>query len=972
MNLAERKINRLIRRVSYILVSLIILGFLFAASDYQQLNQDEEIWDSVRDTTFLNPGKYIFTAEPSTWVTSVLEGMTLEQKIGQLVVPQAYGKDFAESSKAFLNYKALVDSYYVGGFVFFQSNLPEQAKIIRSLQKISKVPLLFSADYETGAGMRTQQATKFPSLMALGAANDSSLAYEMGKVIAAEARKIGIYQNYAPVVDINNNPDNPIINTRSIGEDRIMVTRLAGALVKGMQDGRLAATLKHFPGHGNTTTDSHNETAVINVTKNDFEKNELYPFRKLIDEGVISVMVGHIRVPNIFDDNLPGTLSSETVTRLLHTNLGFKGLTVTDAMSMHAISEKYSDSLAALTSVLAGCDMLLFPPDARKVIISLVNSVRSGILTEERINKSVIKILQLKEWAGLNQTEAYEPEDVPFTVKSAYADGVAELIARKSITLAVDKKKLIPVFAGTKKKYYHLIVSDSKSEKHLMFDSLLRADGIVHSGVQLSNRTSTRELRKILAEIKKHDVIIVSVYNNISSFKGSRDVSSTLRKHASKINRLGKQKILLSHSDPYIYDLFPSAAAYMLSYGDSEFSETAMYKALTGRNNISGKLPVSIPSAKLKRGDGIIKKNVLLDFAGEQIYDFSRVDSLIDSAVKDSVAPGMALLVVKDGDIVHEKYAGHLTYDPSSARISDSTIFDMASVSKVVATTTAAMICYDRKLFSLDDKVAKFFPKFKANGKGSVTIRHLLTHSSGLPAFKKYYELVKNEKELLADIFNSPLDFKPGTKMVYSDLGMITMAKIIEKVSGKKLDVFCRDEIFEKLGMYNTMYTPPASLRHRIAPTELDNYWRNRLLIGEVHDEASAMLGGVAGHAGLFSTARDLGIFLQMLLQKGVYGKNTLIKASTVELFIKQQSELSSRGLGWDTKDAQGYSSAGSKFSPDSYGHTGYTGTSVWTDPGRNLAVVLLTNRVYPTRLNRKILGFRPGLHDLIIQAVEQ
>lgn len=960
------------RKLSLSLLVFSLLGFLFLASDYQSTPSGNRMVDIQRDTTYLNPGKYIFGAEPSEWVRKTLESMTLAEKIGQLVIPQAYGRDFADSSSAFLGYKALVDSYYVGGFVFFQSNLPEQSKIINKLQGFSKVPLLFSADYENGAGMRTRQATKFPNLMALGAADDSLLTYEMGKIIAREARKIGIVQNYAPVVDINNNPDNPIINTRSIGEDREMVTRLAGALVRGMQDGKLAATLKHFPGHGNTSIDSHNETAVINVNQKQFEQNELYPFKKLIDEGVISVMVGHIRIPQVLTDDLPGTLSSQTVTDLLQKRLGFTGLAVTDAMSMHAISKNYSDSLAALKSLLAGCDLLLFPPDARKVIQSLISSVKAGLIEEKRIEKSVIKILQLKEWAGLTNYQNIPDDEHPSTVTSLYATRVAETIAKKSITLAKDKKKLIPIYPGTKKKYYHLIITENDNDKGQFFDSLLQNDGIISARGFISKRTNNKQIKSIIRDIQRNDILIISVYNSISSFKGSRDFSSGIKKQAAKINRIKKQKILLSHSDPYIYDLFPSAETYMLSYGDSEYSESALYKALTGRNSIGGKLPVSIPSAKLNMGEGLIRKAALLEYPAQSLFDFSTVDSIIQKGIKDSVAPAMALLVIKDGDVIYEKYAGRLTYLPDALPITDSTIFDLASVSKVVATTTAAMICVDRKLFSLDDKVIKFFPKFKVKGKESITIRNLLTHTSGLPAFKKYYELVKNEKELMEDIFNSSISFEPGTQMVYSDLGMITLGKIIEKVTGKTLDQFCKREIFTPLQMTNTFYKPVAALKHRIAPTEYDDYWRNRLLIGEVHDEASSMLGGVAGHAGLFSTARDLGIFLQMLLQGGEYGKIKIVKSTTANIFTKQQSNLSSRALGWDTKDGEGYSSAGTLFHSDSYGHTGYTGTSVWTDPTRKLIVILLTNRVHPTRLNRQIMKFRPIIHDAIVNAIEK
>lgn len=348
---------------------------------------------------------------------------------------------------------------------------------------------------------------------------------------------------------------------------------------------------------------------------------------------------------------------------------------------------------------------------------------------------------------------------------------------------------------------------------------------------------------------------------------------------------------------------------------------------------------------------------------------FRDVEELIKNSISDSAFPGGVLLVWKDGKIIFEKPFGHFTYNDSSANVTTNTIYDLASLTKVLATTTAAMICVDRNLFSLEDKAAKYIPRFAENGKGNITIKNLLMHNSGLPAYKKFYTLYTKPQEVINDIYSTKLAYPTGSKTVYSDLGIITLGKIIEKVTGKTLDAFCSTEIFKPLGMNDTYYNPPAALRYRIAPTELDKYWRNRLLIGEVHDETASLLNGVAGHAGLFSTAGDISELLQMLLQKGMFGGKRIIDSSTVKLFTSKQSN--GRGLGWDIRSPAG-SSAGSLFSNNSYGHTGFTGTSVWTDPTRNLFVVFLTNRVYPTRENNKIIKIRPALHDLIIKAAER
>ncbi len=356
--------------------------------------------------------------------------------------------------------------------------------------------------------------------------------------------------------------------------------------------------------------------------------------------------------------------------------------------------------------------------------------------------------------------------------------------------------------------------------------------------------------------------------------------------------------------------------------------------------------------------------------------NFDNVDKVVQKAIKDSAFPGAVLLISKDGNTIYQKAYGHYTYNDSSPKMKISTIFDLASVSKVISTTTCAMICYDRGLFNLDDKVAKYIPSFGQNGKQNVTIRNLLVHDSGLRpdiiSYKAYENSPNPEKDILNEIYSDTLIYPTGSKMVYSDLNMITMQKIIEKVTGKTLDKFADEEVFKPLGMMHTMYNPPASLKDSCAPTETDNYFRNRQLQGEVHDETSFLMGGVAGHAGLFSNVNDLAKFLKMLLNKGSFDGKQLIKPETVNLFIKQQSDLSSRALGWDTKSENGYSSAGKYFSPLSYGHTGYTGTSVWTDPTRKLFVILLTNRVYPTRKNTKIIHVRPLVHNAVIKALEK
>jgi len=357
--------------------------------------------------------------------------------------------------------------------------------------------------------------------------------------------------------------------------------------------------------------------------------------------------------------------------------------------------------------------------------------------------------------------------------------------------------------------------------------------------------------------------------------------------------------------------------------------------------------------------------------AQNNAYQFNDVDRVINKAIEDKSFPGGVVLVWKDGKTNYEKAYGNYTYDPQSERVYPHTLYDLASLTKVVATTTAAMICYDRDLFSLDDKVIKYIPEFVVNDKENITIKNLLLHNSGLPAWKKFYGRELKYNDVINEIYSSELEYKTGEKTVYSDLGIITLGKIIEKVSGKTLDVFCKDEIFIPLKMNGTFYNPDNSLKKLCAPTETDNYWRMKTLQGEVHDETSAILNGVAGHAGLFSTADDLAKLMSVLLNKGKINQKIFIQQNTIELFTKRTSKESTRAIGWDTKSDSG-SSAGKYFSKNSFGHTGYTGTSIWADPDRNLFVVFLTNRVYPTRENTKIQKVRPQLHNAVIKSIEK
>lgn len=940
-------------------IILLVTTFAFASSIFSQQTNTSKIFNNTTDQ----------------WVESIFAKMTLEEKAGQMVFPEVYGKYMSIDSRDYKRIEHLVKDLNVGGLIFFNSNIYDQAVVTNKMQAVAKVPLLISADYERGVAQSAAEATVFPYNMGIGAADDSELTFQMGKIIAEEGKAIGVYQNYAPVSDVNNNPFNPIINVRSFGENVELVERLSNAFLKGIQAGGMIATSKHFPGHGNTNIDSHRELPLITGSKEELQKLELAPFKSNIENGVMSVMIGHLDVPSLEKEkNLPSTLSESIVTDLLQKEMGFKGLIVTDALNMHAITNSFSTAEAAVRAVKAGNDCILFPHDPEEAVNAIIEAVRKGDLSEERLDHSVKKILLAKKWAGLNEKKFIDIDDIANHVGTQEHWNVSAELARKSITLVKDDNHLVPVTADASKNFSHIVISDERYPvSHRYFDNLLRKRlSSVNTEVLLIN-SDEESFENALAGAKHADEIFISIYLKVRAFEGNLGLTDLQTKLIKDILSLKKPTIITSHGNPYILSVFPEASTYLCSYGDTEVSEAALAEAIFGEIPIAGKLPVSIPNTNCNFGTGIKLKQSALrmenEFTTSSENKFKLVDDVIEKAIKDTAFPGASLLIAKDGKIIYQKGYGHLTYDYTSRTVTPNTIYDLASVSKVIATTTATMMCIDRGLFRLDDKVSKYIPQFAVNGKENITIRNLLLHNSGLPAYKRYYEMYDTAEDVLNDIYSTQLDYATGTKTVYSDLGMITVGKIIEKVTGKTLDQFCKEEIFDPLGMTNTFYNPPSVYKNRIAPTENDNYWRHRLLIGEVHDETASMLGGVAGHAGLFSTSGDLAKLLQMLLQKGSYQGKKFIEEQTVELFTKRQSQESSRALGWDTKSPKG-SSAGNLFSADSYGHTGYTGTSVWTDPERKLIVVLLTNRVYPTRNNLKILDVRPAVHDAVIRAI--
>jgi len=901
----------------------------------------------------------------SFWVDSVMSDLPLRRRIAQMITPFSYS---SAAGKKLRELREQVTALGVGGVIISLGSVSDAVRLIDSLQAWSEVPLLISADFENGAAMRLRGAIEYPSLMALGAARSPELAYGMGLEVAREARDIGVTQIYSPVADVNNNPLNPVINTRSFGGDPGLVASLAEAYMRGLQDGRVMETAKHFPGHGATDRDSHSDLPVLPHSRARLDSVELLPFRRLIGAGVLSVMSGHLAVPALDSGVIrPATLSPVILDSLLRGELDFRGLIVTDALNMKGVRKQYGGGRAAVEAVKAGADVLLMPESPAEAVESIASAVDSGEIAVERIDRSVRRILLAKEWLGL--TERRTPRRP--APDSLFADSsrlnLSRSIARRSITLIRNEDGLVPLAPDSTRGIACLSLlqgSDAAADARLREELSTRAHGMRFFTVtpDLSRRRS-----KALADsLRRFRTLVIASFLSPRNGAGKIALTKDQRSLLEKIRRRKPAVALLTFGSPYIAADFPWAQACVCAWGADPHSVAAASEVLFGEIRAEGIPPVSIPGVA-----ELIRHGADSEFPVPEVplaKTFRRVDSLVMNAVRRGAFPGGQLVVLKAGRVAHSACYGRLAYGEDSPPVTDGTLYDLASLTKVTATTTAAMKLYEEGSLKLDTAVAAYLPAFARGGKSRVTVRNLLLHNSGLPAFRAYERFCSTAEKAVDTILAEPLAYATGTRTVYSDLGIIALGKLIESVTGMSLDRYADSAIFRPLGMRRTMFRPNDSLRGECAPTELDTVWRKRLVQGEVHDERAALLGGIAGHAGLFSTAADLSRFVLMLMNEGSHEGRACLKPATIAEFTRRQGS-GSRALGWDTKST-GASSAGRYFGARSYGHTGFTGTSIWIDPDSRIAVIFLTNRVHPTRDNKALLSFRAVLHDAVREAL--
>ncbi len=919
----------------------------------------------------------VATAAPSyAWAHDTLRRLDLPHKAAQLLGVRVSGLYRNARSAEARRTASWVHELGAGVVILFESEVESVPRLVNELQASADVPLLVAGDFERGVAFRIRRGVvPLPFAMAIGATRSEAAARFAGEVTGREARALGVHWTFAPVADVNSNPSNPIINIRSFGEDPELVARLSVAFIRGARSEGLLTTAKHFPGHGDASVDSHLQIASIGADLARLKAVELVPFRRDLEAGVDAVMIGHIAVPALDPSGGPASLSLPAG-EFLRKQMGFGGLVVTDAIEMAGAKAAWSGE-SVIKAIQAGADMVLLPPSPEVAVQAIVRGVREGQIDLARLDASVLRILEAKERLGLHRQRSVDPAAVDAKVARPEDVERAFRIARDSITLVRNTGEILPLHAEARLRVLHLVMSsDARNDQIQGFpEDELQARRIPTTTRFLGPEVADETTAQIQAQAGEFTHVLASAFVRVRGGKGTADMSASHARLLRALSEAGRLVIVVSYGSPYLLRQFPEASVFVCAYGGAESSQRAAMAALFGEYPVRGKLPVTIPGFA-KYGDGIETpmREMTLKTASPQSVGFrpeglGEVDRLLEGFLAEKAFPGGVLAVGKDGALVHVHPLGRLSYEPVAPAVSAETIYDLASLTKVVVTTTMAMILVDEARIDIDKPVSSFLPRFRGGAKDRVSVSHLLTHSSGLDAVMPFYKELRGKQAYLERIESLELGYEPGTKSVYSDLGEILLGEILERVAGEPLDAFARRRILEPLGMRDTGYKPAASLLGRIAPTESDP-WRGRLLRGEVHDENAFALGGVAAHAGLFGTAGDLARFAQMLLNGGVYAQHRIVSRETLERFTRRAGiPDSSRALGWDTPSPG--SSSGTLLSPRCFGHTGFTGTSLWVDPDRQLFVILLTNRVHPTRENATLPRIvRSAVADAVVRAL--
>ena len=949
----------------------------------------------------LDPLRTIDFEAQNVWVDSIINTMSIDEKIGQLYMVQAYS-NLDQKHEDFIT--EMLTKYHVGNLVFMQGTPEKQAVLNNKYQALSKVPLLIGFDGEWGLDMRLKDTYRFPWNMTLGAIKNDVLIKQFGKHLGQHAKRIGIHINFAPVIDINTNPANPIIGNRSFGESKENVTQKAIAFIQGMQGEGVLANGKHFPGHGDTATDSHHTLPLLNFDEARLDSIELYPYKKTFDVGLASVMTAHLNIPSLEANiNVPTSLSKNVVTHLLQEKLGFQGLIITDGLNMKGAANYATSAQVDLAALQAGNDLLLIPQDVPASIAIIKKALETRTLTKERLDFSVRKILKAKYWAGLQNYKPIELENIVEDLNRIEDELLHRELVKNSLTLLKNENNNVPIRNIEKQKIAY--VKLGAAENNSFVDMLKK-----YAKVTVVSDTN---LDGLIRKLKSYNYVIIGFHkSNLHPWKSYK----MSNKELVWLQEIAKEKTIVLDVFTSPYSLlkiksFTNIESVIVSYQNSKLSQEISAQLLFGAIAAKGKLPVSI-GTEFKEGSGITSTNLsrfqytLPEAAGLSSKKLALINKIADTIIQEKMAPGFQVFVARNGKVVLEKSYGHHTYD-KKIKVKNSDIYDLASLTKILASLPLIMKAEEEGKIRLTANLRDVLPSFSNSNKDTVTVKEILSHFGRLKSWIPFYKDTQDsitgknlgqfyrkqesndfktkvaENLFINESYKDSIlkyikdaDQNETSGYGYSDLGYYIFKEVLENAYKKPLDKLVDDTFYKSLGANRTSYLPLHKFnKSEIVPTEKDDYFRDQLLHGNVHDMGAAMLGGIGGHAGLFANSNDVGKIMQMYLQKGFYGGKRYLKSETIGKFNQRyfSDEKVRRGLGFDKPqlDPEVKATCGC-VSDESFGHSGFTGTYTWADPKSGLVYVFLSNRVYPKMDNRGLIdtNIRTRIQQIIQDAI--
>jgi beta-N-acetylhexosaminidase len=947
------------------------------------------------------------------WADSVFKTLSPDERIAQLMVVRLSSIDSKTKVVSFYDREVneLVKKYNIGGVCLFQGSPVKQANALNTLQALAKTPILMCIDAEWGLGMRMiDSVLPLPKQMMLGAMSDATVVYNYGKIVAEQCKRMNIQVNYAPAVDVNNNPNNPVINERSFGEDKYKVALYGIQYMKGMQDNGVMACAKHFPGHGDVAVDSHYDLPLISKSREQLDSLELFPFREIFKAGVSSAMIAHLSVPAIDNgQNKPTSISSKAINELMRNEMGYQGLTFTDALEMQGVKKFYPDGEASVEALIAGNDMLCLPGDVAQIIAKVKLAIKNKRLTQEELDIHCKKVLLSKYQYGCANIKPINTINLTADLNSSVSS-MRRLVAENAITILKQTDASFYPLAVPEKKGKEILYVCIGSATENEFAKRMKAD--YNADVIYMTYAQAGAPAKIATLKKKYKKIVIGVHGYARVPANNFNLSTAAVNFVKQL-QAQTNAITFVFGNPYAIKNWCGAKNLVACYEDDAIVQSVAVDLLEGKIAAKGTLPVTV-CPEYKYGSGIASNGFFLPRSIQTTPKLNstklqKIDAIANDAIAKGATPGCVVLVAKNGVLSYFKAFGNTEYN-SNKSIQLESVYDMASVTKVCATTISVMRLYDEGKIELDKRLGDYLPWVKGSNKENLSIKNILLHQAGLVAYipfyketidslgnpsEKFYSKIASDSfsirvaqdmymrtawrdTIYQRILNSPLN--AAGKYIYSDNDFIFLGKIVEAASGMPLNEYVVKEFYKPMGLTASGFKPrDNNLLQRVVPTEDEKIFRQQLLTGDVHDPGAAMFGGVAGHAGLYSTAYDLSMIMQMLMNGGTINNKRFIRKETVELFTAYHSSISRRGYGFDKpekdndKRQEPYPCLSA--SPQTFGHTGFTGTCVWADPAQQLVYVFLSNRVNPNGGdNRKLLemNVRPKIHEAVYKAIEQ